>query len=42
MGSIYKRGNIWYLDLRAGGRRIRKRVGKSKKVTCPQFLYHLL
>lgn len=32
MGSIYKRGRVWYLDVRAGGRRIRKRVGASKKV----------
>jgi site-specific recombinase XerD len=32
VGSIYKRGRIWYVDVRAGGRRIRKRVGTSKKV----------
>jgi len=32
MGSIYKRGKIWYIDVRANGRRIRKRVGPSKKV----------
>ena len=32
MGRIYKRNNVWYLDLRANGRRIRKRVGKSKKL----------
>ena len=32
MGSIYKRGKVWYLDVRASGRRIRKRVGPSKKV----------
>ncbi len=32
MGSIYKRGNIWYIDVRASGRRIRKRVGSSKKI----------
>lgn len=32
MGSIYKRGDIWYLDVRAAGRRIRKRVGSSKKI----------
>jgi site-specific recombinase XerD len=32
VGVIYKRGEIWYIDVRAGGRRIRKRVGSSKKV----------
>ena len=32
MGNIYKRGRIWYLDVRAGGRRIRKRIGTSKKI----------
>ena len=32
MGSTYKRGNIWYIDVRAGGRRVRKRVGTSKKI----------
>ena len=32
MGSIYKRGKIWYLDVRAGGKRIRQRIGTSKKV----------
>jgi len=32
MGSIYKREDIWYIDVRANGRRIRKRVGTSKKV----------
>lgn len=32
MGNIYRRGRVWYLDVRAGGRRIRKRVGSSKKV----------
>ena len=32
MGSIYKRGKTWYIDVRANGRRIRKRVGSSKKV----------
>jgi site-specific recombinase XerD len=31
-GVIYKRGETWYIDLRAGGRRIRKRVGSSKKI----------
>ena len=31
-GSIYKREDIWYIDVRANGRRIRKRVGTSKKV----------
>lgn len=32
MGSIYKRGRVWYLDVRAGGRRVRRKVGSSKHV----------
>ncbi len=32
MGRIYKRGRTWYLDIYASGRRIRKRVGSSKKI----------
>ena len=32
MGIIYKRGRTWYLDVRSGGRRIRKRVSFSKKI----------
>ena len=32
MGRIFKRENIWYLDVRVKGRRIRKRVGKSKRI----------
>jgi len=32
MASIYKRGNSWYIDLYVKGRRIRKKVGKSKQV----------
>ncbi|MBN2226817.1 MAG: site-specific integrase [candidate division Zixibacteria bacterium] len=32
MGNIYKRGKIWYLDVRCKGRRIRRRVGTSKKI----------
>jgi site-specific recombinase XerD len=32
MAVIYKRNKIWYLDYRVDGRRIRKRVGPSKKV----------
>ncbi|MCP4583675.1 MAG: tyrosine-type recombinase/integrase [candidate division Zixibacteria bacterium] len=32
MGTIYKREKTWYIDVRAGGKRIRKRVGSSKKV----------
>lgn len=28
---VFKRGNIWYIDFSSGGRRIRKRVGKSRK-----------
>jgi len=32
MARIYKRKNIWYIDVRVNGKRIRKRVGTSKKV----------
>ncbi len=32
MASIYKRGNVWYLSYRVGGKRVRKSVGKSKKL----------
>jgi hypothetical protein len=32
MVSIYKRENVWYLSYRTGGRRVRKSVGKSKKL----------
>lgn len=32
MGTIYKRGKVWYLDLYVGGRRVRRKVGKSKKI----------
>ncbi|UCG93818.1 MAG: phage integrase SAM-like domain-containing protein, partial [Candidatus Aerophobus sp.] len=32
MASVYKRGNVWYLSYHAGGRRVRKSVGKSKKL----------
>ena len=32
MRTIYKRGKIWYLDLRFKGKRIRKRVERSKEV----------
>lgn len=32
MARIYKRGKIWYLDIRVKGRRIRRKVGNSKKV----------
>ena len=37
MGSIYKRGNIWYIDVLAGGKRIRERVGTSKKIARDEF-----
>jgi len=30
MSRIYKRGKIWYIDVRFKGRRIRKKVGVSK------------
>jgi len=32
MGTIYKRNNIWYVDVRVKGKRVRKRVGRSKKI----------
>jgi hypothetical protein len=32
MSRIYKRKNIWYLDIRHNGLRIRKKVGKSKRI----------
>lgn len=32
MGIVYKRGKNWYIDVRSKGRRIRKRVGPSKRV----------
>jgi integrase len=32
MARIYKRENIWYLDVRVKGHRIRRRVGTSKKI----------
>jgi len=32
MASIYKRGGVWYLSFYLDGRRIRKRVGRSKRI----------
>jgi site-specific recombinase XerD len=32
MGSLYKRGKVWYIDIRVKGRRIRRRIGSSRKV----------
>lgn len=32
MGSIRKRGSVWYIDLRVNGRRIVKKAGKSKNL----------
>lgn len=32
MGEIYKRGKVWYIDVRYKRRRIRKAVGSSKKI----------
>ncbi|MCH9025339.1 MAG: phage integrase SAM-like domain-containing protein, partial [candidate division Zixibacteria bacterium] len=32
MARIFKRKNVWYVDVRFKGRRIRKRVGRSKKI----------
>ncbi len=35
MASIYKRGKVWYLTAYVNGRRARKRIGKSKKLSEP-------
>jgi len=32
MGNVFKRGKVWYIDVRVNGRRVRKRVGSSKKI----------
>jgi len=32
MGNLRKRNGFWYVDLRANGRRFRKKIGKSKRV----------
>jgi len=32
MGSLYKRGTIWYINTMADGRRIRRKVGRSKRL----------
>ena len=32
MARIYQRGKIWYLDLTYKGRRVRKKVGTSKRM----------
>ena len=32
MGEVYKRGKVWYIDVRYKSRRIRKAVGASKKI----------
>jgi len=32
MGRIYKRNRVWYIDVSANGRRVRKRVGSSKEM----------
>ena len=32
MGAVFKRGRVWYIDVRSAGHRIRKRVGASKEV----------
>lgn len=31
MGSLFKRGRYWYVDVRVKGRRLRKRIGPSKR-----------
>jgi len=31
MGSVYKRGDIWYVNVISKGKRIRRKVGKSKR-----------
>ena len=32
MASKYKRGNVWYLSYYINGKRVRGKVGKSKKL----------
>jgi len=32
MASIYKRENVWYLSFYLNGKRVRKKIGKSKKL----------
>ena len=32
MPRIYQREKVWYLDITVGGRRVRRRVGRSKRV----------
>jgi len=32
MGRLYKRKDVWYIDVRVKGRRLRKRVGRSKRI----------
>lgn len=32
MGTIYKRGKIYYVDYRLDGKRIRKKIGRSKQI----------
>jgi len=32
IGCIFKRGRIWYIDVRVKGHRVRKKVGSSKKI----------
>ena len=32
MGNVYKRQNSWYIDLYVKGRRIRKKIGRSKRI----------
>lgn len=32
MPRIYKRDKVWYIDILVNGKRIRRRVGTSKKI----------
>ena len=32
MARIYKRTNVWYIDIRVKGQRVRRRVGSSKRI----------
>jgi len=32
MGNIYRRGKVWYIDIRVKGRRVRRRGGASRKI----------
>jgi len=37
MGTVYKRGNVYYVDYRDNGKRIRKRIGPSYEAACDEL-----